>query len=150
MTAGSIARAPLPVWVGLSSFRETAVSESSSALGADVLTAPNHHIDDDVKPEWVPRLHQMLLLRPGVDGPKVVHLGWCRRRRTGFYAHLASTLDSDKDIFGPTEQHMDQMAALSHLRQLIRAAKGKNDVEQLHQALQEMLLFVEKSLGRKG
>ena len=45
---------------------------------------------------------------------------------------------------------MDQMAALAHLRMLIKAAKGKNDVETLHQALQEMLLFVEKSLGRKG
>jgi hypothetical protein len=63
---------------------------------------------------------------------------------------LAYTSDSDKDIFGPMESHMDQMAALSHLRTLIRAAKGKNDVEALHQALQEMLLFVEKSLGRKG
>ena len=45
---------------------------------------------------------------------------------------------------------MDQMAALSHLRALIRAAKTKNDVEALHQALEEMLRFVEKSLGRKG
>ncbi|HET9394746.1 MAG TPA: hypothetical protein VFO36_01720 [Nitrospiraceae bacterium] len=45
---------------------------------------------------------------------------------------------------------MDQMAALSHLRALIKAAKGKNDVAALHQALQEMLQFVEKSLGRKG
>ena len=49
-----------------------------------------------------------------------------------------------------TEHRMDQMAALSHLRALIKAAKGKNDVEALHQALQEMLQFVEKSLGRKG
>ncbi len=45
---------------------------------------------------------------------------------------------------------MDQMAALSHLRAMIKAAKGKNDVEALQQALQDMLLFVEKSLGRKG
>jgi hypothetical protein len=45
---------------------------------------------------------------------------------------------------------MDQMAALSHLRAMIKAAKGNNDVEALHRALQEMLLFVEKSLGRKG
>lgn len=45
---------------------------------------------------------------------------------------------------------MDQMAALSHLRSLIRAAKAKNDVAALHQALEEMLRFVEKSLGRKG
>ena len=44
---------------------------------------------------------------------------------------------------------MDQMAALSHLRALIKAAKGKNDVEALHHALHEMLLFVEKSLGRR-
>jgi hypothetical protein len=49
-----------------------------------------------------------------------------------------------------TEHRMDQMAALSHLRALIKAAKGKNDVEALHQALNEMLRFVEKSLGRKG
>jgi hypothetical protein len=49
-----------------------------------------------------------------------------------------------------TEHRMDQMAALSHLRALIKAAKGKNDVEALHRALHEMLLFVEKSLGRKG
>ena len=45
---------------------------------------------------------------------------------------------------------MDQMAALSHLRSLIRAAKTKKDVEALQQALEEMLRFVEKSLGRKG
>jgi hypothetical protein len=45
---------------------------------------------------------------------------------------------------------MDQMAALSHLRALIKAARTKNEVEALHQALQEMLVFVEKSLGRKG
>ena len=32
---------------------------------------------------------------------------------------------------------MDQMAALSHLRALIKAAKGKNDVEALHRALSE-------------
>jgi hypothetical protein len=49
-----------------------------------------------------------------------------------------------------TEHRMDQMAALSHLRALIKAAKGKNDVAALHQALQEMLQFVEKTLGRKG
>jgi hypothetical protein len=45
---------------------------------------------------------------------------------------------------------MDQMAALSHLRSLIRAAKDSNDVEVLQRALREMLIFVEKSLGRKG
>lgn len=45
---------------------------------------------------------------------------------------------------------MDQMAALSHLRSLIRTAKGKDNVEELHHALNEMLKFVEKSLGRKG
>jgi hypothetical protein len=45
---------------------------------------------------------------------------------------------------------MDQMAALSHLRSLIKAAKDKDDVEELRHALREMLLFVEKSLGRKG
>lgn len=45
---------------------------------------------------------------------------------------------------------MDQMAALSHLRALIKAAKAQNDVEALHRALHEMLQFVEKSLGRKG
>ena len=37
---------------------------------------------------------------------------------------------------------LDQMAALSHLRALIRAAKTKNDVEALHKALEEMLRFV--------
>ena len=45
---------------------------------------------------------------------------------------------------------MDQMAALSHLRALIKDAKLKNDVEALHTALNHMLQFVEKSLGRKG
>ena len=45
---------------------------------------------------------------------------------------------------------MDQMAALSHLRALIKAAKDSNDVQVLQRALQEMLIFVEKSLGRKG
>lgn len=44
---------------------------------------------------------------------------------------------------------MDQMAALSHLRARIRAAKTKNEVEELRHALDEMLQFVEKSLGRK-
>jgi hypothetical protein len=45
---------------------------------------------------------------------------------------------------------MDQMAALSHLRSLIKASKDSNDVEVLKRALAEMLIFVEKSLGRKG
>ena len=52
--------------------------------------------------------------------------------------------------FATREYRMDQMAALSHLRSMIRAAKAKNDVEALQQALQDMLVFVEKSLGRKG
>lgn len=45
---------------------------------------------------------------------------------------------------------MDQMAALSHLRALIKAAKDSDDVQVLQRALQDMLIFVEKSLGRKG
>jgi hypothetical protein len=45
---------------------------------------------------------------------------------------------------------MDQMAALVHIRSLIRAAKDSDDVEVLQRALREMLIFVEKSLGRKG
>jgi hypothetical protein len=45
---------------------------------------------------------------------------------------------------------MEQMAALSHLRSLIKAAKDSDDVEVLKRALSEMLVFVEKSLGRKG
>jgi hypothetical protein len=45
---------------------------------------------------------------------------------------------------------MDQIAALKHLRSLIKAAKGSDDVEALQRALQEMLVFVERSLGRKG
>jgi hypothetical protein len=45
---------------------------------------------------------------------------------------------------------MDQMAALKHLRALIKASKDSNDVEALRRALQEMLVLVEKALGRKG
>ena len=45
---------------------------------------------------------------------------------------------------------MDQMAALSHLRSLIKAAKDSNDVEVLKRALQDMLILCEKALGRKG
>ena len=45
---------------------------------------------------------------------------------------------------------MDQMAALTHLRTLIKAAKDSNDVEALQRALREMLILVEKALGRKG
>jgi hypothetical protein len=45
---------------------------------------------------------------------------------------------------------MDQMAALSHLRAVIKAAKDSNDVEVLKRALAEMLILVEKALGRKG
>jgi hypothetical protein len=49
-----------------------------------------------------------------------------------------------------TEHRMDQMAALNHLRALIKAAKDSDDVKVLQRALHEMLTFVEKSLGRKG
>jgi hypothetical protein len=45
---------------------------------------------------------------------------------------------------------MDQIAALKHLRSLIKAAKGSDDVEALQRALQDMLVLVEKALGRKG
>ncbi|MBN8964234.1 MAG: hypothetical protein J0H89_02395 [Rhizobiales bacterium] len=45
---------------------------------------------------------------------------------------------------------MDQIAALKHLRALIKTAKDFDDVEALQRALQEMLVFVERSLGRKG
>jgi len=45
---------------------------------------------------------------------------------------------------------MDQMAALTHLRSLIKAVQGSDDVEALQGALREMLIFIEKSLGRKG
>jgi len=45
---------------------------------------------------------------------------------------------------------MDQIAALKHLRVMIKAAKDFDDVEALQRALQEMLVFVERSLGRKG
>ena len=45
---------------------------------------------------------------------------------------------------------MDQMAALKHLRAVIRAAKDSDDVEVLKRALQDMLILVEKALGRKG
>ena len=45
---------------------------------------------------------------------------------------------------------MDQMAALSHLRALIKAAKDSDDVEVLKRALHDMLILCEKALGRKG
>ena len=45
---------------------------------------------------------------------------------------------------------MDQMAALKHLRAVIKAAKSSDDVKVLQRALQEMLVLVEKALGRKG
>jgi hypothetical protein len=45
---------------------------------------------------------------------------------------------------------MDQMAALAHLRSLIKAAKDSDDVEVLKRALRDMLVLVEKALGRKG
>ena len=45
---------------------------------------------------------------------------------------------------------MDQMAALTHLRALIKAAQRSDDVEVLQRTLHEMLVFIEKSLGRKG
>ena len=48
------------------------------------------------------------------------------------------------------ELRMDQMAALTHLRALIKAAQGSGDVEALQRTLREMLVFIEKSLGRKG
>jgi hypothetical protein len=45
---------------------------------------------------------------------------------------------------------MDQMAALKHLRAVIKAAKDSDDVEVLKRALRDMLILVEKALGRKG
>lgn len=45
---------------------------------------------------------------------------------------------------------MDQMAALKHLRTLIKAAQGSDDVEALQRTLRDMLILIEKALGRKG
>jgi hypothetical protein len=45
---------------------------------------------------------------------------------------------------------MDQIAALKHLRAVIKAAKDSDDVEVLRRTLQEILVLVEKALGRKG
>ena len=45
---------------------------------------------------------------------------------------------------------MDQMAALKHLRAVIKAAQGSDDVEVLQRTLREMLILIEKALGRKG
>jgi len=45
---------------------------------------------------------------------------------------------------------MDQMAALAHIRTVIKAAKSSEDVETLKQILREVLSLVEKALGRKG
>ena len=46
--------------------------------------------------------------------------------------------------------HMDQMVALKHLRSLVKAAQGSDDVEALQRALRDMLILIEKALGRKG
>lgn len=48
------------------------------------------------------------------------------------------------------ELRMDQMAALKHLRVVIKAAKDSNDVEVLKRTLADMLILIEKALGRKG
>ena len=45
---------------------------------------------------------------------------------------------------------MDQMAALKHLRAVIRAAKDSDDVEVLKRTLHDLLILIEKALGRKG
>jgi hypothetical protein len=50
----------------------------------------------------------------------------------------------------PVESHVDQMAALKHLRTLIKAGKDSDDVEALQRTLREVLILVEKALGRKG
>jgi hypothetical protein len=63
---------------------------------------------------------------------------------------LASTLKFGEHIAECNGVIMDQMAALTHLRSLIKAAQGSDDVEALQGALREMLIFIEKSLGRKG
>ena len=46
------------------------------------------------------------------------------------------------------EQAMDQMAALKHLRALIKAAQGSDEAPQ--RTLRDMLILIEKALGRKG
>ena len=45
---------------------------------------------------------------------------------------------------------MDQMAALKHLRAVVKAAKEFDDVETLKRALHDLLILIEKALGRKG
>ena len=45
---------------------------------------------------------------------------------------------------------MDQMAALTHIRTVVKAAKDSDDVEALQQTLREVLILIEKALGRKG
>lgn len=45
---------------------------------------------------------------------------------------------------------MDQMAALKHIRTLVKAAKDSDNVEALQQTLREVLVLIEKALGRKG
>ena len=45
---------------------------------------------------------------------------------------------------------MDQMAALKHIRTVVKAAKDSDDVEALQQTLREVLILIEKALGRKG
>jgi len=45
---------------------------------------------------------------------------------------------------------MDQMAALKHLRAVIKTAQGSDDVEVLQRTLRDMLILIEKALGRKG
>ena len=45
---------------------------------------------------------------------------------------------------------MDQMAALKHIRTVVKAAKDSDNVEALQQTLREVLILIEKALGRKG
>lgn len=45
---------------------------------------------------------------------------------------------------------MDQMAALKHIRTVVKAAKDSDDVEALQQTLRQVLILIEKALGRKG
>ena len=63
---------------------------------------------------------------------------------------LASTPKFGEHIAEDNGVIMDQMAALSHLRSLIKAAQGSDDVEALQRTLREMLILIEKALGRKG
>ena len=45
---------------------------------------------------------------------------------------------------------MDQIAALKNLRVVIKAAKDSDDVEVLKRTLHDVLILIEKALGRKG